>query len=63
MADTENHDPDADCSALDLYKSPHFENRKYLYRTKRDDFHSNLKAVTELGEWKRGNDDYDYQEL
>lgn len=51
-------DPD-----LDLHDPKVFQERKDLYRKRRDDFRSNPQAMKELREWKAKNDDYDYVEL
>ena len=50
-------------SDVDLHDPKVFQERKDLYRKRRDGFRSNSKAMEELREWKAGNDDYDYVEL
>ena len=48
---------------VDLHDPKVFQERKELYRTQRDDFRSNDRAMEELKQWKAKNDDYDYVEL
>lgn len=55
-----SHGTDSD---VDLHNPKVFQERKDLYRKRRDDFRSNSTAMEELREWKAGNDDYDYVEL
>lgn len=50
-------------SAVDLHDPKVFQDRKDLYRRKRDEFRSNSQAMEELRQWKAGNNDYDYVEL
>lgn len=55
-----SHATDSD---VDLHDPKIFQERKNLYRNKRDDFRRNFRAMEELREWKAKNDDYDYVEL
>ncbi|KAF6237659.1 hypothetical protein HO173_003860 [Letharia columbiana] len=55
-----SHATDSD---VDLHDPEIFQERKNLYRNKRDDFRRNFRAMEELREWKAKNDDYDYVEL
>ena len=55
--------PNSKDSAIDLHDPEIFQERKDLYRTKRDAFRKNPRAMEELREWKARNDDYDYLEL
>ena len=50
-------------SNIDLHDPKVFQERKYLYRKRRDEFRSNTRAMEELREWKAKNDNYDYVEL
>lgn len=44
-------------------KSDDFDNRKDLYKTRRDEFRNNSDALEELVQWKIPNHDYDYKLL
>lgn len=40
-----------------------FDDRKELYRMKRDEFRSNPEALIELAQWKAHNHNYEYKLL
>lgn len=44
-------------------ESDDFDNRKKLYKKRRDDFRNNPDALEELAQWKMQNHDYEYKLL
>ena len=44
-------------------KSDDFDNRKELYKKRRDEFRNNPDALEELAQWKMQNHDYEYKIL
>ena len=50
-------------SPVDFHNPKILQERKDLYREKRDEFRSNARAMEELTQWKAKNNDFDYVKL